>query len=190
VKKYIGDPGIQPHLPLTLLKGYDKNTHLLTFIPVTIDGQPLTMRSIEILVRNPKNGGHATQYRYVWDQIMPTYGDTPNPKAHWLLLKKDLFEGTRGQSYEVQKGIVEAQGMEVPELLGKVVSVFMRFVSKGERVYKSGEGNELWTYTRVKEKIGENQLVVGGFCAAGLLVDGSYDDDRVGAAGARKSIGP
>ena len=169
-KKYIGDPGIQPHLPLTLLKGYDKNTHLLTFIPVTIDGQPLTMRSIEILVRNPKNGGHATKYSYVWDKIMATYGDMPNPKAHWLLLKKDLFEGTKDQPYEVQKGIVEAQGMEVSELFGTIMSVFMRYVSKGERVYKAGEGDELWTSTRVKEKIGEDQLVVGGFSAAGLVL--------------------
>ena len=198
-KKYIGDPGIQPHLPLTLLKDYDKNTHLLTFIPVTIDGQPLTMRSIEILVRNPKNGGHATQYRDIWDQIMPIYGDTPNPKAHWLLLKKDLFEGTRSQPYEVQKGIVEAHGMEVPELLGTIVSVFMRYVNTGERVYKAGDANELWTYTRVKEEIGirekekirKLQLVVGGFSAAGLYVFSiRYGIGNVGAAGARKSIGP
>ena len=60
--------------------------------------------------------------------------------------------------------------MEVPELLGTIVSVFMRYVSKGECVYKAGEGNELWTYTRVKEKIGDYQLVVGGFSAAGLFV--------------------
>ena|SRR5271156_4554010 len=190
-KKYIGDPGIQPHLPLTLLKDYDKNTHLLTFIPVTIDGQPLTMRSIEILVRNPKNGGHATQYRDIWDQIMATYGDTPNPKAHWLLLKKDLFEGTRGEAYVVQEGIVEDHGMEVSELLGTIESVFMRFVSKGECVYKAGEGDELWTYTCVKEKIRKLQLVVGGFSAAGLAVRNfDYDSVHVGAAGARKSIGP
>ena len=56
-KKYIGDPGIQPHLPLTLLKGYDKNTHLLTFIPVTIDGQPLTMRSIRDSRQESKKWG-------------------------------------------------------------------------------------------------------------------------------------
>ena len=189
-KKYIGDPGIQPHLPLTLLKNYDKNTHLLTFIPVTIDGQPLTMRSIEILVRNPKNGGHATKYRHIWDEIMPIYGDTPNPKAHWLLLKKDLFEGTRGKAYVVQEGIVEDHGMEVSELLGTIESVFMRFVSKGECVYKAGEGDEWASYTRVKENIGEYQLVVGGFSAAGLDVYYyRYDSAYVGAAGARKSIG-
>ena len=106
-KKTIGDPGIQPHLPLTMLKDYDKNTHLLTFIPVAIDGKPLTMRNIESLVSHPKNGGHATKYSYVWDKIMETYGDTPNPKAHWLLLRKDLFEGTRGKAYDVQKGMLK-----------------------------------------------------------------------------------
>jgi F-box associated protein len=188
-KKYIGDPGIQPHLPLTLLKDYDKNTHLLTFIPVTIDEQPLTMLNIEPLVSHPKNGGHATKYRFVSDEIRTIYGDTPNPKVHWLLLKKDLFEETIGKAYDVQKGIVKDQGMEVSELLGTIVSVFMRFVSKGERVYKAGERNKLWTFTRVKEKIGKLQIVVGGFSAAGLIVNNHYGTGNVGAAGARKSMG-
>ena len=189
-KQYIGDPGIQPHLPLTLLKDYDKNTHLLTFIPVTIDVQPLTMRCIEILVSNPKNEGHATKYKHVCDEIMAQYGDRPNPKAHWLLLNKDLFKGTRGQSYDVQKGRVEAQGMEVPELLGTIVSVFMRYVSKGEYVYKAGVGHKLGTYTNVKEKKGDFQLHVGGFSAYGLVVNRhDANDPLYGTAGARKSIG-
>ena len=45
--------------------------------------------------------------RYALAQYMTTYGDTPNPKAHWLLLKKDLFEGTRGQAYDVQQELLK-----------------------------------------------------------------------------------
>jgi len=188
-KKFIGNPGKQPHLSLEIHKYYDKEKHLLTFIPKTVDGKALTMNSIGDLVSNSKLE-HATKYDFVWDNIRKEHGEKPNAKEHWLLLRKDVFPESRNKCYTTQQKIVAAHGLEVPELLGTIVSVFMRYVSKGERVYKIEEKNALSTFTRVKGKIDGYQIVVGGFSAAGLNVDSRfYDVGHFGVAGARKSFG-
>ena len=44
-----------------------RETHLLVLVPARVNGAPLTLNLLGELVKKPKGGGHATQYRDVWD---------------------------------------------------------------------------------------------------------------------------
>ncbi len=51
---YNGDPGDEPYLPLKMIQDFDASKQLLTFIPKTLNGKPLTLSSIDEFVSKKK----------------------------------------------------------------------------------------------------------------------------------------
>ena len=181
--KYFGDIGIEPPLPKDIHKILKspcpffpgkkvEETHMLVLIPETIDGKPLNLTTLGELVKAPKEG-HATEYRYIWDAIVKEHGNHSAAKSHWVLMTKDVIEGSRNKSYTDQQALIadlaKQTGIdyEVPNVLDAAICIFMKYISSEERLFND---NDPLTYTRCQEKTEGYQVAVGGFSPAGLGV--------------------
>jgi len=186
---YFGDIGEEPPLPHDIheiLAGrcpFDskktvRETHMLVLVPATVGGVPLTLNLLGELVKKPKGGGHATQYRDVWQDLFDQYGAVPCQESHWVLMSRDVLPGTRKKSFRDQCAILAGFGdFRAPTLLEAAVCIFMEHVATGNRLY----GDNPWTCTRCVEECEET--AIGGFSAGGLYVrNGIYVDENFGLA--------
>jgi hypothetical protein len=205
--QYLGDVGEEPPLPSDIEKILKspcpffvgkrvEETHLLTLIPKTVNGKPLTLNSLEKLVKNPKQG-HPTQYRVYWDKIRKQYGSQPLQRSYWILMTSDVIPGSRNKSHEIQakllnEGSQKAQVMyEVPQLLETATSILMEYFRTGKTLYSDSNG----TFTRCQEMVSQSptkKLVVGGFAPGTRFITGGLCLirhlllDSQGLAGLRK----
>ncbi len=187
--KYFGDVGVEPPLPADINAILQSScpywpqkkvqeTHLLVLVPKTVNGKPLTLKTLGELIEKPLQGT-ATKY-LSFD--LGEYTDAPAAKSHWALLTRDVIEGSRDKSYSDQKALIKAP-YELPTVLDATVAVLMEHVRTGTKLYSEGP----WTYTRCQEKYNKDlQLGVGGFGAAGLSVDYYFDSFYNGVGGLRK----
>jgi hypothetical protein len=177
---YFGDVGIEPPLPPNIAEILNSScpfwpgkkvheTHLLVLVPQTVKGQPLTLKSLGELVQKPLKG-HDTKYSAYY---LSEYRDPPAPPSHWVLLTRDVIEGSRNKSYKEQQDLLakyckQAQvSYEVPKILDAAVCILMEHVRSGTRLY----GREPVTFTRCQEKYNADwQLGVGGFGSSGLYI--------------------
>jgi hypothetical protein len=155
-------------------------THLLILVPQTINGQPLTLETLGALVKKPLTGP-ATKYS-TFD--LGEYADPAAPPSHWVLMTRDVIEGSRSKSYLDQQTLLSQKGhgvYVVPTILAAIVCIFMEYARSGTRLYSDSP----WTYTRCQEKHNANwQLGVGGFAPGGLYVYGhGGGDESLGVAG-------
>ena len=193
----LGDVGEVPPLPEDIIQTLNSpcpwfegkklfETHMLVLIPATVKGNPLTLNSIGELVKSPKMG-HLTEYRYIWKDLKDEHGDTAIGESYWVLMTKDVLEGSRGKTREEQLALAASQtGYQAPTLREAIFSIFMRYVSNEERLFS----DDPFTWTCCQEEpIGGNQIVVGGFTSLGLAVNDYRSDPGspiVGVAALRK----
>ncbi len=187
---HFGDVGEVDPIPEALIKALEepcpftkgkkvKETHIACWIPEKVNGIDLDINFLGELVKQPLKG-LASQYSYIWSQIVKDHGATPVKKGHWVLLTKTVIEGSRNKTYDEQKKIVERYpGYEVPTLLPTAIALFMHHAKTGERLYNDNP----WTYTRCQEQSGGWRLLLGGFAAGGLRVSRNHDCDDVGVGG-------
>ena len=163
-----------------------KDTHLLALIPSRVAGKPLTLDYLGELIKSPKGGGHKTQYRgyYVED-----IGNQSPGKSYWVLMTRDVLDGSRNKSYKDQCALVARhRGYTVPGVLEAAVVMLLHHVRSGERLYSDSP----WTYTRCQESVvvggDDYSVVVGGFSSGGLFVSSicSFVRNDLGVAGLRK----
>ncbi len=112
-------------------------------------------------------------FRYFSEEVAEQFGETRAPG--WVLIDKEVLPESRNQTYETQKGMVEARGCSMPSVLEAVLLNLMVFAFTGERLY----GTEPWTYTRCTEKVDDRRsIVVGSFDPEeGLSVLPAYNLD-------------
>jgi len=157
-------------------------------IPQTVNGKPLTKKSLGDLAKkhfsNTKEG-----YRYIWPELVKEQNDKPIDKSHWVLMTKDLIQGSRNQSYSKQQTIVSDLAKktlttyEVPESLEAAVSILSKYASSGKRLFSINP----WTYARCQDKGQVYQIIVGGFHSFGLDVSHDCSDNvSIGVAALRK----
>jgi len=196
-RKYFGDVGEEPPIPADIFASLKaecpfwpgkrvEETHLLTLIPATVDDKPFCLDLLGDLIQHPKTG-HATKYEYCWDKLKAQLGQQSPDKSYWVLMSRDVLEGTRAKSYKDQCAVLDSkrqgQPYEVPGVLEAATGILMEHVHSGAKLF----GREPWTYTRCWEKIGDYQGAVGGFGAAGLgILFSNRIGDGVGLAPARK----
>lgn len=175
---YFGDVGVEPPLPPDInailsapcpfFPGKTvQETQLLTLIPKTVNGTPLTLNTLGKLVEKPKQG-HAAQYSFFDESIKDKFGNIPLKASYWVLLTKDVIPGSRGHLYDkrLDKPQVSAH-YEMPHLLEAATSIFMHYVQTGTRLYS----DDPWIYLVCQENIDESfgrpgidrTCVVGGF---------------------------
>jgi len=198
-KIYFGDIGKEPSLPANIRdilkspcpiwKGKKiRDTHMLVFIPQTVNGKPLTKKSLGEFAKkyfpSTEKG-----YMYIWPELIDEKNDKSIDKSYWALMTKDVIPGSRNESYVKQQIIVSDLAKkalityEVPESLEAAVSILSKYVSSRIRLFSANP----WTYTRCQDKVQGYQVVVGGFAPSGLDVGGNdYDNAHIGVAVLRK----
>jgi len=185
------------------------DTHLPPVLcPQFIDDKPFTLKLLGQLVRNPKNGGHASRYallssnRHGGDPFTNTiqssalnqHQDTPAGPACWLILKNGIE--ARNQPYAEQvawlqrlPGNYEAR----TSALHLATVVFTRHVITGERHLGKGDSQERHPASARCQELVHNgastslRLTIGSFSYVGLLVDASrFPYDHSGVVALRK----
>ncbi|MBF5058900.1 hypothetical protein NEPTK9_000400 [Candidatus Neptunochlamydia vexilliferae] len=164
------------------VEGYSgkvRDTHLLVWIPSKVNNTPLTLDNLEGLF------GKYKQYASYVKSEVGSKGTT----SHWILMSKNVLEGTRNKTYDNQEQIVGKyayKGYTLPNALDVAVAVLLH--QKEKKEYLLPEKPQ-WTFTRCQEKVNNNQssVAIGGFAGAGLRVSsvGYYCIDD-GAVGVRK----
>jgi len=198
-EEYIGTVGAEPPLPGNIHEILQSQcpiwpgkkvaqTHILTLVPKTVNGKALTLQTLGELVKHPKRG-NATKYRTFSPSV---HENTPVGESHWVLMARDVIPNSRNKSYSDQKRLAQTYNKngveyEVPRLLDATVNIFMEYVRTKTRLFSDSPS----TYTRCQETYkneGKYQMVVGGFSASGLCVNGygSSGDEDFGIALSRK----
>jgi len=185
-----GDIGVEPALPTNIEEILDSQcpiwpdkkvheTHMLTLIPKTVNGQLLTLKTLGELVQHPKQGGNVTSYSIFYPG---GHENTPAGESHWVLMARDVIPDSRKKIYKEQVQLAQTYNKngieyEVPKLLDATVGIFMEYVQTGTRLFS----DDPWTYTRCQEQYVNTgyQMVVGGFSASGLRVCRNDCDDEI-----------
>lgn len=182
-ERYFGTVDNEPPLPdniMDILQGpcpicpgkMIQDTHILTFIPSSINGQPLTLDCLMELIKAPKSSGHATIYRRYDSEVKSQHGSKGLHSPTWVLMSRDIIPGSRNKSFDEQLQIVGMQGKqtpmvyEPPRVLEAAASILLHYAKTGQRLYM----DQPYTYTRCQESIspGQSPIVVGGFSPEGL----------------------
>ena len=202
--QYFGEVGVAPPLPSDIdqiLNGSCpfwpdkpvKDTHLLVLIPATVDGRPFSLTLLGKLVQHSQGGGYSTQYRYYGSSTKRQFGAQSPPASYWVLMTRDVLEGSRGKTYASQQALVTAHAAraglpyELPSALEASTAILSHYVHSGERLYTDVP----WTWTLCQE-LAHNRfpVAVGGFSSGGLSVSSSRNDFSYtgygGVAGLRK----
>ncbi len=166
-------------------------THMLVYIPATVDKKPLTLRSLgEIAMRYfPANAGG---YGYICDSMVALQGNRPIERSYWVLMTKDVLSESRNKSYADQQAMVTElatkalAAYEVPGTLEAAACILVQYFSSHADSKTRLFSNSPTTYTRCQEKIERYHLVVGGFAPAGLNVFDDFDNNDIGVAVLRK----
>jgi hypothetical protein len=184
------DPMVALPVPLKMIQDFDSSKWMLTWIPETINGKELTLSSIDQFVSDSKNGKDAFKSNYRYPQIN-CFNKTVKPfKAHWVMLSKDVLDGTRNQNFATQEKLVKAAGFEIPNLIDAVASVLLHNLKTADFIYPGSSSGQRYTFTRVQEQNESGyQRVVGNFVPLGLSVMNgrNHNFDTIGASCARKS---
>ncbi|MBS0649276.1 MAG: hypothetical protein JSS10_08655 [Verrucomicrobia bacterium] len=199
--KYLGEVGEEPPLPSDIHQILQspcpffpgkkvEETHLLTLIPKTVNGKPLTLDSLEELVKHPKQG-QPTRFSSYSDEIKKEYGRKFPERSYWTLMTRDVIPASRGKIYNDQVQLLKKYSQkaqvsyEMPKLLEAATSILTEYFRTGERLYTYSPG----TFTRCQEGFSEHRssFVVGGFLEGGLAI--LCTDFRVGLARSYDGLG-
>jgi 50S ribosome-binding GTPase len=187
--QYFGEVGETPPLPADInqiLSGRCpfwpskkvSDTHLLVLIPATVDGKPFTLDLLGELIKRPKEGGHKTEYRGYADAVQKELGGQSPGRSYWVLMTREVLEGSRDKRYDTQKKLVSDHARrtgfsyELPDVLGAATAILLHHARTGERLYTDRPS----TYMRCQEKVAWDQypITVGNFSSGGLLVDADF----------------
>ena len=187
--QYFGEVGEEPSLPPDLDQILSsacpfwpdkqvKDTHLLVLIPAKVAGRPYHLNLLGELIQRPQGGGHATKYRYYdGGDVQKQFGAQSPTSSYWVLMTRDVLEGSRKKSYKDQKFLVAGHAKrdglpyKLPGALEAATAILSHYVRSRERLYT----DDPWTYTRCQELVDNRYPVsVGGFSSGGLGVSGSF----------------
>jgi hypothetical protein len=201
--RYFGEVGVAPLLPSDLNEILDspcpfwpdrlvKDTHLLIFIPSTVDGKAFTLDLLEELVQNPHGEGHRTRYFLYDDEVQRSSGAVYSSIAYWVLLTRDVLPGSRNKPYEDQRALVASQfshvddpSYSIPNVLEAATAILSHYVRSGDRLYEGfldDKTETSSTSTRCTGLLGSaaehpSPFAVGRFCDRGLAFLSGFDND-------------
>lgn len=166
-----------------------RETHLLVYMPTTVNGQSLTLNILGLLAKRHFFPASETSYRYIGDDVVKELGDMPLAKSSWVLMTKDVLPESRSKSYAEQQYLVTTLATraniayEVPKTLEAAVCILTHYISVRTCLFSKSP----WTFARCQENVHGSQMVVGGFSPSGLFVNfNSSDNNRFGVATLRR----
>jgi hypothetical protein len=185
---YFGDIGKEPPLPENIneilqtaspLNPQKKvyQTHLLTLIPASVNGVPLTLKTLQELVKD--------KAKYDIFEI-GLYEDEPVLFSHWTLLTQDIIPESRNRAYSRHEKLIQKYpGYEIPNVLDTTVAIIMAFVQDGTRFYSTNPR----TCTRCQETSSKStHLIVGNFSKSGLHVSNYPLENHIIGVGLQRKL--
>ena len=165
------------------------DTHMLIWIPKSINGKPLTIDSFgEFLKQQPEFANNPTGYRRIGDHIAQQEGGN-QIKSGWVLMTTDVIPDSRKKSYDKQQKMVAnlnksgQTDYRVPKTGEAIVCIMADYLRSKKRLFS----DDPWTYTRCQENVRGYQVIVGGFASSGLSVDDHICNcGSIGVAGLRE----
>ena len=204
--QYFGEVGVAPPLPVNIVDTLNsacpfwpdrqvKDTHLLVLIPATVNGKPFSLNLLRELIQHPRVGGHSIKYHTYDSDLQEQFGDRSPVRSYWVLMTRDVLEGSRDETYASQKDLVavhaERTGIpyEPPGALEAATVILSHYMRSGAHLY----ANNPWTYTRCQELVVDEDedvypVVIGGFSSKRLCVfyDFGLSYSHCGVASLRK----
>lgn len=181
-------------------------THMLVYIPATVNNKPLTLKSIGEVTKRYFSNTTEAGYRCPWDAHVAALGDKSIDRSYWVLMTKDILphsgdQDNSGHAYQarVMSVALDARApYAVPRTLEAAICILAQRFSFPVNS-KTGLLDS-HTFTLCQEKIQGRIMIVGGlalnkrynpFFKAGLYINyftppPSYDIDRIGVAPVRK----
>ncbi|WP_194847288.1 putative nucleotidyltransferase substrate binding domain-containing protein [Candidatus Neptunochlamydia vexilliferae] len=184
-RKYFGFVGDAPSLPYNIEEILNspcpiwndkivKETHLLTLIPQTINGSPLTINTLETIIQKPLVGDNTSKYQNYPTYIKKGLGDQKVPYSYWVLVSRDVIPNSHKKNYSSQSEIFKelTQRSRTPYIPPKAielaVTILMEYCRSGKRLYTN--------YTRCRDKVDNrfglhkvDPVTVGDFSSSGLV---------------------
>jgi hypothetical protein len=203
-RRYFGEVGEAPSLPSNIGDILNspcpfwpekkvRDTHLLVLIPTTVNGEPFSLNLLGKLISSPQGGGYSTQYCFYDSYIQEPLGAQSPARSYWVLITRDVLEGSRNKDYASQKDLVAGHAKrtglsyELPGVLEAATAILSHYVRSRERLYTDAP----WTYTRCRESVTvllvfSLSVYVGGFSSGGLSISSLDTASSSGVAGLQK----
>ena len=136
----------------------------------------MSSNKLEELVQNP-NKGHKIRHQKKLDKIKEEHGSKEVESSRWVKMSRDVIEGSRGKTREVQLALAASKGARAPRVLEAEMACYIEHAVTGKKLLPR-------TFTVCLEMVQgcPYKLVVGGFSASGLFVKyfAGCDDGIVG----------
>lgn len=107
----------------------------------------------------------------------------PVEHTYTIAISNNVLEGSRNLSLSAQTKFASQKHCELPTALELVTLLVVTYLSSKERLYKAQCNDNLMTFARCIESIGDYPLVVGGFSSEGFNIDLSPQFHINGLAG-------
>lgn len=179
-------------------------THLFVYLPATVNGQPLTLKSLRMLAEQhfsrraevDAKAGTEKACGLFHPEIETRYGDQPIGNSCWVLMTNKCLPNSQLLCFSKQQLLIDRLVTrsllmyEVPKILDAAVCLLARFVSSKIRLFNQMS-------TRCQEGYSEHfplmsmpyQLTIGSFDSEGLRFNINYrmvTRYRIGIAALRK----
>ena len=209
--QYFGEVGEEPFLPDNIAEIWNgpcpfwqrrkvKDTHLLVLIPATVNGAPFSLNLLGELVQRPRVGNYAAiEIEYDNnndnnnDNVRRRFGDQSPTRSYWVLMTRDVLEGSRLRTYVEQREFVAEHAgrtglpYKFPGALEAATAISLHYVRSGERLYAGDYSKNTLlahTYTWCREQTSEDiSVCVGDFEEGGELGVHTFSSDDVGETG-------
>ncbi len=167
-------------------------THMLVYIPTTVDEKILTLKSLGEIAKRHFSTIDAG-YGYIWDPIVAELGNMAIEKSCWVLMTKDVLPESRGKNYANQQTMMDALAKkafatyEIPGTLEAAVCLLAQYFGSQTTSKTHAFGDNPWTSTHCQEKVQGVNVVVGGFHPAlGNFIRIKYGNHLIGVAALRR----
>ncbi len=184
MKRCIGEIGEAPPLTDQILKELwspdpknggkkKKETHILALMPKTIKEISLSLNSLNDF----------KEFAYYSPDIQEEYGTDSYPETRWVLMTKELLEGSLGQTRDKQLEMASGYGDGYRAATLLEVALIGTLLFEKIRLFSD---DRFWRYTCCLDKPVRGLKTVVGFAPASLYVNYDYDYDDVGVAALRE----
>lgn len=164
------------------------DTHVILWMPPTLNGEPITVDTLEKMATADAFGKNEIGYEYCYDLILTdAVINQPLERGYWLAQYKKPVAG--GRSFADQQKFItdNCPGYEVPKIREVIAASVMQYGCSGGKKERILAREDRVRYSRCEEPINGYRVIVGALASSGLHVNYDIGDyDSVGVCPVRK----
>ena len=164
------------------------DTHVILWMPPTLNGEPMTVNSLEKMATADAFGENKMPYEFCYEPIRDDAAiNQPLEGGYWLALYKKPVAA--GESYADQQKFItdNCPGYEVPKVREVIAASVMQYGCSGDKKERILDREHAVWYSRCEEQIEFFRVIVGALSSSGLFVRCRYTDYvNVGVCPVRK----